>query len=243
MKEYVVGFLFHPSLTQVTLIRKNRPGWQAGKLNGVGGKVEVGETPDQAMAREFHEETGWSSPNWVRYIVQSGLNFRVHYFFQVSQVGFDQVKTRTDELVGRYVINDLMVDELVPHVYWMLQCCITWLSLVNYDENFPQQDSDRYEDSYVIAIDRMRPNRPEPPPRPGDGKPVWDLVIQDMRDRDQVGRERYGMPLQAHNGRDALVDAYQEVLDAAVYLRQEIEERNYGTVIPGLNKILPWLKE
>jgi hypothetical protein len=43
--------------------------------------------------------------------------------------------------------------------------------------------------------------------------------------RDHVGRARYGTPLQAHNGRDALVDAYQEALDLVVYLRQAIEER------------------
>jgi hypothetical protein len=51
-------------------------------------------------------------------------------------------------------------------------------------------------------------------------------VIADMHERDQVGRERYGTPLQAHNGRDALVDAYQEALDLVVYLRQAIEERD-----------------
>ncbi len=65
----------------------------------------------------------------------------------------------------------------------------------------------------------------QPAPKPGTGRPVWELVIDDMRERDQVGRARYGRPLEAGNGRDALVDAYQEALDLAVYLRQAIEER------------------
>lgn len=65
----------------------------------------------------------------------------------------------------------------------------------------------------------------QPAPRPGNGRPIWDLVIEDMKERDHVGRARYGRPLQAGNGRDALVDAYQEALDLAVYLRQAIEER------------------
>lgn len=65
----------------------------------------------------------------------------------------------------------------------------------------------------------------QPPPIPNEKPAVWNLVITDMRERDQVGRQRYGTPLQPHNGRDALVDAYQEALDLAVYLRQEIEER------------------
>jgi hypothetical protein len=38
--------------------------------------------------------------------------------------------------------------------------------------------------------------------------------------------QRYGTLLQAGNGRDALVDAYQECLDLACYLRQAIEERS-----------------
>ncbi len=49
-------------------------------------------------------------------------------------------------------------------------------------------------------------------------------VLDDMADRDRVGRERYGMPLTAHNGRDQLVDAYQELLDAAAYLRAAKDE-------------------
>lgn len=55
-------------------------------------------------------------------------------------------------------------------------------------------------------------------------KRIHDLAIADMRERDRVGRERYGTPLTAHNGRDQLVDGYQEALDLAVYLRAAIEE-------------------
>ena len=66
----------------------------------------------------------------------------------------------------------------------------------------------------------------QPPPVASNGPAVWDLVIADMRARDNVGRERYGTPLQPHNGRDALVDAYQEALDLVVYLRQAIYERD-----------------
>lgn len=71
----------------------------------------------------------------------------------------------------------------------------------------------------------VRPSIPdEPPPVPNAGVPVWNLVIKDMGERDQLGRERYGTPLQTNNGRDHLVDAYQEGLDLVVYLRAKIEE-------------------
>lgn len=66
----------------------------------------------------------------------------------------------------------------------------------------------------------------EPPPVPNAQPAVWSLVIADMQSRDREGRRKYGTPLQPFNGRDALVDAYQEALDLVVYLRQAIEERN-----------------
>lgn len=53
---------------------------------------------------------------------------------------------------------------------------------------------------------------------------MWDLVIDEMKARDTVGRDRYGTPVQALNGRRSLRDAGEEVLDAAVYIRQTIEE-------------------
>jgi hypothetical protein len=44
----------------------------------------------------------------------------------------------------------------------------------------------------------------------------------------QKGIQTYGIPLQAFNGRDALQDLYEELLDACCYLKQYIEEQNEG---------------
>lgn len=57
---YVLGFAFSHTMRSVVLIEKLKPDWQAGKLNGVGGKIEPGENAYDAMAREFFEETGWA---------------------------------------------------------------------------------------------------------------------------------------------------------------------------------------
>jgi hypothetical protein len=67
--------------------------------------------------------------------------------------------------------------------------------------------------------------REQRPPEPNDSRPVWELVIDDMRAKHEAGVAKYGTPLQAHNGRDALVDLYQELLDACAYVRQTIAER------------------
>ena len=66
----------------------------------------------------------------------------------------------------------------------------------------------------------------QPAPKRNAHPAVWPLVVADMQQRDQVGREQYGTPLQPHNGRDALVDLYQELLDSVVYCRQLIYERD-----------------
>ena len=50
--------------------------------------------------------------------------------------------------------------------------------------------------------------------------PVKTALLKDMNDRDEWGRSKYGVPLQPFNGRDALVDLYQEFLDATVYTKQ-----------------------
>lgn len=82
----------------------------------------------------------------------------------------------------------------------------------------------------------MNPNRPQPTPVPNGSTPVWDLVMKDMAERNLEGIRKYGTPLQVGNGRDGLLDAYQEALDLCVYLRLLIEERklqNHAPVVPG----------
>ena len=66
---------------------------------------------------------------------------------------------------------------------------------------------------------------PQPSPVRGAAPPTWELVVADMWARDAAGAEKYGTRLQHDNGRDHLVDAYQEALDLVVYLRAELELR------------------
>lgn len=72
--------------------------------------------------------------------------------------------------------------------------------------------------------DRTEEQRPPDPL--ATGRDCWLLVIADMEERRQLGIRKYGVPVRADNGRDALTDAYQEALDLCVYLRQEIEKRD-----------------
>lgn len=64
------------------------------------------------------------------------------------------------------------------------------------------------------------PDRDQQLPAPNNGPSVHDMVIEDLEERRQFGIRKYGYALQPGNGRDALLDAYEEVLDQVLYLRQ-----------------------
>lgn len=65
----------------------------------------------------------------------------------------------------------------------------------------------------------------QPQPIPNGRQSVQSLVRDDLAAREQVGRHRYGTSLQPFNGRDALVDLYEELLDAVCYLKQYMVEQ------------------
>jgi hypothetical protein len=71
----------------------------------------------------------------------------------------------------------------------------------------------------------------QPMPMRGEAK-ILPLVVSDLIDRSEMGFKKYGTYLESDNGRDALMDAYQEALDLVMYLRQEIEERIIGGELP-----------
>jgi hypothetical protein len=55
-------------------------------------------------------------------------------------------------------------------------------------------------------------------------KDIADLVIEDIKTRKIMGEKKYGVPLRANNGRNALQDLYEELQDATQYCRQMLEE-------------------
>jgi hypothetical protein len=52
-------------------------------------------------------------------------------------------------------------------------------------------------------------------------------LLGDLRERAKFGKEKHGTYLMSHNGRDALMDAYQEALDAIMYTKQDCLENPY----------------
>jgi len=61
-----------------------------------------------------------------------------------------------------------------------------------------------------------------PDPKPGKDV-VWTEVVKDVIARAELGKKRYGTYLETHNGRSALMDAYEEALDYLKQLLMEVE--------------------
>jgi hypothetical protein len=72
-------------------------------------------------------------------------------------------------------------------------------------------------------------------------KDIADLVVEDIKYRKLFGEKKYGVPLRANNGRDALQDLYEELLDAIQYLKQlqiereEQKEKAHTYILMALN--------
>lgn len=81
-----------------------------------------------------------------------------------------------------------------------------------------------YSEQFVSVEDCDPATVKQPAPK-GKGSPILGMVLADLTNRALEGKEKYGEPLLANNGRNALWDAYQEALDLAMYLRQAIEEQ------------------
>ena len=124
MIEYVVGFLFNTQRNLVVLIRKQRPDWMAGKWNGLGGKIEAGETPAAAMRREFLEEAGLEINSWEQYAVLTGEGFRVFFFRAFSPQAFE-VRSRTDEMVLMFSVDAYHRQNLVTNAAWLIPMALS----------------------------------------------------------------------------------------------------------------------
>ena len=110
---------------QILLAMKKR-GFGAGKYNGVGGKLEDNETPDEAMIRECQEEIGLTPTEYekVGYIsfdeYYKGKKEKVsfHLYFATKWTG---ELVETDEMAPNWFdLDSIPYDNMFPDdKYWL----------------------------------------------------------------------------------------------------------------------------
>jgi 8-oxo-dGTP pyrophosphatase MutT (NUDIX family) len=131
---YVVGFMFSEDNLRVALIRKTKPPWQVGKLNGIGGKINPGEWMFEAMVREFHEETGSKTTvdQWAYYLSMNGINddglpFRVECFATLGDVSsLRTMEGEKIEVVYTRTIHPLR-DDMIENLPWLIALALDHL--------------------------------------------------------------------------------------------------------------------
>lgn len=130
---YVLGLLFRDNCTSVVLVRKNKPRWQAGLLNGVGGKIEANETELEAMVREFKEETGvdTSASGWRQYCEMSGDGFVVYCFTARDSDAWERCETVEAEEVEKHHPDCLSQHDCVSNLPWLVELAL--------DENYGKE--------------------------------------------------------------------------------------------------------
>jgi len=126
-QEYVCGFLFNPERRSVVLIQKNRPEWQKGRLNGVGGHIDndIEHTyPAVAMSREFEEETDVKIiPNdWFPLIeLTDKRNWKVYFFTAFAdKKQWNSIKQTTDEIIVKVRLDFLARSNTIYNLQWLI---------------------------------------------------------------------------------------------------------------------------
>jgi len=124
IKKYVVGFMFTNNCQNVILIRKKKPLWQEGKLNGVGGKIELNETPLTAMIREYHEEAGVVFDKWDNFLTIQYLSCTVYFFKGFDDGCFYQSETKELENIEKIEIGHWPFNEVIPNLNWIINLAL-----------------------------------------------------------------------------------------------------------------------
>lgn len=98
MKKYTLAVAM--TKDNIALIRKTKPEWQAGSYNFVGGKIELNESPEECVRREFWEETGIDIEHGWKYLgkMERPDDF-VCYIYTITDPRVENVTTTTDETV------------------------------------------------------------------------------------------------------------------------------------------------
>jgi len=110
---------------QILLAMKKR-GFGNGKYNGVGGKIENGETPENAMIRETEEEISVTPTKFEKvgviefdeYYKGNKENIMFHLYFVYEWIG---IPKETEEMSPKWFdIDDIPYDKMLPDdKYWL----------------------------------------------------------------------------------------------------------------------------
>jgi 8-oxo-dGTP diphosphatase len=140
--EYTCGFMFSEDRKKVLLIQKDRPEWQAGRVNGIGGKIDLADKeiaeqlqisyPLVAMVREFREETGivTTPDEWEQFATMEGNDSKIHLFkaFSNKLFSFEQKESEKPLIIGA---RDIYFFNHVPNLTFIANMALDTQEVFN----------------------------------------------------------------------------------------------------------------
>lgn len=110
-------------------MHKNRPDWQAGKINGLGGKIEPGEDNAACIVREIEEEAGLVTKpeEWLHICAMQDTDWRVDVLGLIWKEEIASAKAKTDEQIEWFEAQSLP-PTVIPNLHWLIPLAIHKLS-------------------------------------------------------------------------------------------------------------------
>lgn len=123
--DYTLGFVFDASFEKVLLMHKLKPERQAGKLNGLGGKVEEGEAALDCVAREIFEEAGLKTdPSaWSRIGCLRGDRSTMDVFAYVHRGALSEASSQEAETVYWVDVRTLS-ENVMENLRWLIPMAV-----------------------------------------------------------------------------------------------------------------------
>lgn len=135
MQKYVVAFVFNTDFTSVLLMHKNRPAWQDGLVNGLGGKVNDGEDTFATVSREVEEESGLqiSKDSWVKVGKVHSGSFTMDVFGHRYEGDMNDAVTKEDEPIEWFKVSELP-SNIIENVPWLVNITLDKLKNDNFEQ-------------------------------------------------------------------------------------------------------------
>lgn len=121
MEKFTLGFVFNADLAKVLLVHKQRPDWQSGRINGIGGKIVGDESALNCIVREWKEESALAiqPENWIRYALIKQLEGNVVVFASKFTGDMSEATQNDYEMIEWFDITNLPQNSL-SNLIWLV---------------------------------------------------------------------------------------------------------------------------
>lgn len=151
---YTLGFIFNQNKDSIILIEKQKPAWQAGYYNGIGGKYSPDDiAPINTMIREAKEEIGVITlpEDWTQFAELSGTDFLIYCYYLINDDIFSNAESKESEKISKIQISNLIYYKRIPNLSWLIPLALD-SSVKNYMTPYATVKYDKMETPHLMKV-------------------------------------------------------------------------------------------